>query len=329
MRVLFPDMEKIILPQSGLPFDDIRNLAADLPGHDEDALALTRSQLKERNFKNEPKLAGICEWYSAWSGRSPAIRRPLVTLFAGTHTLDNEIHGASASDFVLEEVTSIASGDSLINRLCHQHGAGLKVFDLALQIPVADISKEAALDEKGCAGTIAFGMEAIAGGADLLCISGIEKTASLSNIAILCLLAGLEAGDLLPNSKQAVERVEKALVLSKSHKHNPLEVLRRMGGRETAATCGAILAARSQHVPVLLAGYPALAAACILHALNPDSLGHCMFAQQSGVPAINRMLVDLNLDTVLEKPLSGNPASGVVLAFSVVQSACLLLQEKA
>ncbi len=34
---------------------------------------------------------------------------------------------------------------------------GLKVFDLALHLPTADLTAEAALDERGCAATMAFG----------------------------------------------------------------------------------------------------------------------------------------------------------------------------
>ena len=47
------------------------------------------------------------------------------------------------------------------------------------------------------------------------------------------------------------------------HLDDPLEVLRRLGGREIAAIAGAIFAARLQRIPVVLDGYTsAPAAAC-------------------------------------------------------------------
>ena len=52
---------------------------------------------------------------------------------------------------------------------------------------------------------------------------------------------------------------------------DPLEALRRVGGREFAAIAGAILAARMQKIPVLLDGVVATAAAAVLHAANPAS----------------------------------------------------------
>ena len=75
-------------------------------------------------------------------------------------------------------VENFAAGGAAINQICVAYDLGLKVFDLALDLPTGDITAEAALDEAGCAATMAFGMEAMAGGVDLLCIGemGIGNT---------------------------------------------------------------------------------------------------------------------------------------------------------
>jgi NaMN:DMB phosphoribosyltransferase len=75
-------------------------------------------------------------------------------------------------------VENFAAGGAAINQICVANDLGLKIFDLALEVPTADISVEAAMDERTCAATMAFGMEAIAGGTDLLCIGemGIGNT---------------------------------------------------------------------------------------------------------------------------------------------------------
>uniref|UniRef100_UPI0019534CEB nicotinate-nucleotide--dimethylbenzimidazole phosphoribosyltransferase n=1 Tax=Proteus mirabilis TaxID=584 RepID=UPI0019534CEB len=77
---------------------------------------------------------------------------------------------------------------------------------------------------------------------------------------------------------------------NRDHLADPLEVLRRVGGRDIAALVGAILAARLQRIPVLLDGYVVTAAAAILHALQPSSLDHCMAAHRSAEPAHGRVL---------------------------------------
>ena len=49
---------------------------------------------------------------------------------------------------------------------------------ISLDMPTGDIVEEPAIDEKACVATMAFGMEAIAGGTDLLCVGelGIGNT---------------------------------------------------------------------------------------------------------------------------------------------------------
>jgi nicotinate-nucleotide--dimethylbenzimidazole phosphoribosyltransferase len=65
-----------------------------------------------------------------------------------------------------------------VNQICKTFDLGLKVFELALEKPTKDITQEAAMAEADCAATMAYGMEAIAGGCDLLCIGemGIGNT---------------------------------------------------------------------------------------------------------------------------------------------------------
>ncbi|MCE3519243.1 nicotinate-nucleotide--dimethylbenzimidazole phosphoribosyltransferase, partial [Escherichia coli] len=82
------------------------------------------------------------------------------------------------SSVTAQMVENFAAGGAAINQICIANDLGLKIFDLALEYPTADITEEAAMDEKTCAATMAFGMESIAGGTDLLCIGemGIVNT---------------------------------------------------------------------------------------------------------------------------------------------------------
>jgi nicotinate-nucleotide--dimethylbenzimidazole phosphoribosyltransferase len=88
--------------------------------------------------------------------------------------------------------------------------------------------------------------------------------------------------------------VRRALSLHKAHLDDPLEVLRRLGGREIAAMAGAILGARHQRVPVMLDGFVVCAAAAVLHALDPASLDHCLAGHVSAENALARALREIN-----------------------------------
>ncbi len=310
--------------ESGLPFDDFRNLARTLPVANEEAARHTGEQLEVLCALGS-KVGTLCEWYSRWSGRSPVVHRPLMTLFGGTHALTNELDQGTNVEWLLANVGEIAEGSSVVNRLCHQQDMGLKLFDLALQIPVENIAQEPALDEKSCAGTIAFGMEAIAGGSDLLAVCAIEDHLNVSNASILSVLNGVS---IKPDCSQSdiasdelEEAVAKAVEQAASHKSNPLEVLRRLGGRETAAICGAILAARTEHIPAVVGGFTGLAALTVLKALNEDAVSHCVLASSSADPVLNQVVQALGVPVILDASFSGHFGADVAIAVGMLKSA--------
>ena len=249
---------------SGLPFDDFRELLANLPGPDEAAVAAVRE--RDRSLTKPPgalgRLEAIAEWLAAWTGRPPAVNRPLVAVFAGNHGVTRQGVSPFPSEVTAQMVANFAAGGAAINQICIAHDLGLKVFDLALEMPTGDITEEAALDERACAATMAFGMESIAGGTDLLCIGemGIGNTTIAA--AIFHALYGGTAEEWTgPGTgaegeglRRKVAAVDKAVALHRPHLGDPLEVLRRLGGREIAAMAGAILAARMQRIPVIIDG---------------------------------------------------------------------------
>lgn len=315
---------------SGLPFDDIRELVKNLPGVDENSLSL----VKVRNGKIRSisgsfgQLEEICEWLSAWSGHSPAINRPLVALFAGSHPEAVQC----SSQAVADEVSNISAGGAAINSICAANDLGLKIFDLALQIPVGDITKDAALEERDCAATIAFGMEAIAGGADLLCLGAVEINNSISAGCVIAALQGGSPQDSIfiePQETADIEpsklaRIESALAVHDNHGDDPLEVLRLFGGREMAALCGAILAARVQHIPVILDGYTALVSAAILKALSNDAIDHCVIGQLNGGASMEKLAEKLGLPVLASLEIIAGNGCGAAIAAGIVKSAALI-----
>jgi nicotinate-nucleotide--dimethylbenzimidazole phosphoribosyltransferase len=176
---------------------------------------------------------------------------------------------------------------------------------------------------------MAFGMEAIAGGTDLLCIGemGIGNTTIAA--AINLALYGGEAedwvgpgtgseGDVLARKVAAVKQ---AVAFHREHLSDPLEVLRRLGGREIAAMAGAILAARMEKIPVLIDGYVATAAASILKAANPSALDHCLIGHVSGEPGHLRAIERLGKTPLLALGMRLGEGTGAALAAGIVKAA--------
>lgn len=267
---------------SGLPFDDIRDILSNLPMGDDTALQLVR----ERNGEMA-KVFGAAgthwmEWLAKWSGKSPAITRPLIALFAGNHKVGEYVMNVTNME-TIELVSHLAAGGAPVNQVCASNDIGLKVFDLALQFPVEDISSQEALDEKGSAATIGFGMEAIAGGVDILGLSAFGKGSEIANLVLLSLLYEIDPNTIKLDTsskvnKQILDHANKASKLHSAAKNEPLELLRRVGGREHSAIAGAIIAARTNHIPVVLSGATAFAIVSLLEREKSGSCDHCLFA---------------------------------------------------
>ena len=318
---------------TGLPFDDIRALLNSMPGPDSGAA----QQVAERDAQlTKPpgalgRLEEIAMWLATWTGRQPAITRPLVAIFAGNHGVTKQGVSPFPSDVTAQMVANFSAGGAAINQICITHDLGLKVFDLALELPTNDITENAAMDERTCAATMAFGMEAIAGGTDLLCIGemGIGNTTIAS--AIFFALFGGKAEDWVgPGTGHdakgialKADVIRRAIEFHKGHLNDPLEVLRRLGGREIAAMTGAILAGRAQRIPVVIDGFVATAAAGILWAAEPTSLDHCIFAHVSAEPAHQRALDAMNKDPLLNLGMRLGEGTGAALAAGIIKAAAL------
>lgn len=290
--------------QTASPFADIRQLAIS-PPQPGPAPALEQGG----------RLAEISAWLTAWTGKiPPAVNRPVVALYAGAR------QGVGPRGWARERLESIAAGGATVSRLAGVQGAGLEAFDLAIDRPSPDMVTKASMSEKEAAATMAFGMEALAKQPDLL-IPGVIVAEPARTAAAVCLaLFGGEASDWSDDPEPVAAAVARAR--AEGMGDDPLEILRQLGGRETAAVAGAILAARVQKVPVLLDGYAACAAAAIVRAIEPTAIDHCLAAHAGPVTGHAKLLETLGKQPLLSLDVGDEEGVGGVSALALVKLAC-------
>jgi nicotinate-nucleotide--dimethylbenzimidazole phosphoribosyltransferase len=185
------------------------------------------------------------------------------------------------------------------------------------------------MEEREAAGTFAFGMEAIADGPDLLIPGDMGIGNTTIAAAIYHALYGGRAADWVGRGAglddagwtRKAAAVERAVALHEAHRGDPLEILRRLGGREIAAIAGAILAARLQRIPVILDGYVVCAAAAILHACDAHALDHCIAGHVSAEGAHREVLRRLGKEPLLDLGMRLGEASGGALAAGLLKAA--------
>lgn len=314
------------------PLDDIRRLIAELPGPDRQAQAAV--QARERTLAKPPgalgRLEELTEWLAAWQGKpSPTVDRPRVAVFVSSHGVAARGVSAREPNAAPKMMETLAIGKAAVNQICASFDIGLKVCDLAVDIPTADIASGPAMDERGCAATIAFGMEATEGEVDLLCLGDLGVGGTTIAAAIFHALWGEAAHEWVAagGGLDAASLARKAAVVAEAvarhcdHHGDPLEMLRRLGGRDVAAMAGAIAAARIQRIPVLLDGIVAAAAAAILHHIDPRSIDHCRAAHRSAQPAHEKALARLGLSPLLDLDIALGQGTGAALAVALAKAA--------
>jgi nicotinate-nucleotide--dimethylbenzimidazole phosphoribosyltransferase len=314
------------------PFDDVRALLVKMPGPDKAAITAARQREAEltKPARSLGRLEDIAAFLAGWQGSPrPRVEKPLVAVFAGNHGVAEQGVSPYPQSVTAAMVANFQAGGAAINQICKTFDLSLKVYELALEKPTGDITQGSALDERTCAGTIAFGMEALASEPDLLVLGemGIGNTTSAA--AIFHALYGGEAENWVGRGtgvddaglKRKAEAVRAAVALHKAHLADPLEILARLGGREIAAMAGAILAARLRRTPVLIDGFVVTSAAAVLHALDNTALDHCLAGHVSAERAHREALERLGKAPLLDLGMRLGEGSGAALAVAIVKAA--------
>lgn len=320
------------MPALSPAYADVLELLTIVPDGDEAAVAAVRahdSQLT-KPAGSLGQLENLVEFLARWQGRAkPRLDNPMVTIFAGNHGVTDQGVSAFPREVTAQMVANFTNGGAAISQICALHEINLRVFELALELPTGDITQEPALDDRMCAATIAYGMEAIAGKPDLICIGemGIGNTTVAA--AIFAALYGGAGADWVGRGTgvddagltRKADAVDRALARHQGELDHPLAILARLGGREIAAMLGALLAARHQKVPVIVDGFVATSAAAIAHAVNPAAIDHCLFAHVSAESGHARALAAMGQKGLLDLGMRLGEGSGAALAAVLAKTA--------
>lgn len=313
-------------------FAEIRRIITALPGPDQAAIAATEA--RDQTLTKPPgalgRLEELAKWLAAWQGRHPPrAEHPRICVFAGNHGVAARGVSAFPQEVTKQMVANFLAGGAAVNQLSGLIDADLQVYELDLDHPTADFTQGPAMDEAECCRAIAYGMTAVVDGLDILCVGemGIANTTSGAAIAHALFGGTAEdwtgAGTGVTGSAYAakITAVRDGVALHHAYKNDPLEILRRLGGRELAAIVGAIIAARMARTPVLLDGYTTTAAAAILWKIDPAALDHCQVGHLSAEGAHRRLCEALGKKPILDLGMRLGETSGAALAVSVLKAA--------
>jgi nicotinate-nucleotide--dimethylbenzimidazole phosphoribosyltransferase len=164
---------------------------------------------------------------------------------------------------------------------------------------------------------------------------GIGNTTASSAIVAAVTRATVEAvtgrgtGVTDPAMAHKAEVIRHALARLRPDAHDPLDVLAKVGGFEIGGLVGVILGTAARRCPVLLDGLIATAAALLAVGLVPRVRDYLIAGHRSVEPGHTVALQSLDLIPVLELDMRLGEGTGGVLALTIVEAACRLLDDMA
>lgn len=312
--------------------DDLRTACNDRPNGDEDAAqaAIARQAVLTKPPGSLGRLEEAAILLARWQAREkPALDRVHVLIFAGSHGVTARGVSAFPAEVTAQMVANFSAGGAAINQLAKQSGAILTVTPLEIERPTADFTQAPAMEEADFLTAVQTGFDAVPEGADLISLGemGIGNTTAAA--ALAAVLFGGGGADWVGRGtgvddaglSRKAEAVDAALACHGEALSDPLEALRRVGGRELAAMFGAALSARQKRIPLLLDGFVCGAAVAPLARLGEDGLAHAIAGHVSAEPGHRKLLAELGLRPLLDLDMRLGEGSGACLAINILRAA--------
>ncbi|WEG15323.1 nicotinate-nucleotide--dimethylbenzimidazole phosphoribosyltransferase [Alkalihalophilus pseudofirmus] len=285
----------------------------------------------------------------------PKVSPAGVLVFAADHGIAAEGVSAFPQEVTEQMVMNFLNGGAAINVFSRQIGAALKVVDIGV---AGEIDHDALIVDKVRNGTRNFleedamtydeAVEAIAVGrrqAEKLIEEGIESIIlgemgianTTSSSALLAVLTGKPVKDLVgygtgitnERLQHKIEVINQSIENRKANAADPIDVLRKLGGLEIAGMTGAMLCAAERRVPIILDGFISTVAALIAVRMAPVCEDYMIVGHQSVEPGHLTAVEALEKKPLVNLGLRLGEGSGAAVAFSIIESACRMLNEMA
>ena len=311
---------------------DLTGLADSLPSAD--AAAAEGARARQDSLTKPPgslgRLEEIAEFMAAWRATArPEIWKAQALVFAGNHGICAQGVNPYPQEVTAQMVANFQNGGAAINQLCRVSGAELDVIALDLDRPTGDFTQGPAMSEAETLDALNRGAAAVDDGADVLILGemGIGNSTVAAALTTACFggsvadWVGPGTGSDPAGIARKADAIDRGLKRHASARGDAGAMLSALGGREQAAICGAVLAARAARIPVILDGFICTAAAAVLYAADPRLLDHCLVGHASAEPGHRKLLAAISKRPVLEFEMRLGEGSGAALALGIVRAA--------
>lgn len=286
----------------------------------------------QKQLTKPPGSLGKLEEYAcfmaAWQGNErPEIKLAQALVFAGNHGVCNQGVNPFPQEVTMAMVENFRNGGAAINQLATHSNADLNIVLLSDGLATSDITVGPAMTEQECLEAINSGAAAVNLKTDILLLGEMGIGNSTVSSA-LCLgtfggvgsdWVGAGTGSDSEGIIKKAKVIERARAVNREGLNTPFQILMSLGGREQAAICGALIAARLNSIPVIIDGFIASSAIAPLISV-PEIYDHVIFAHQSAEAGHGRLLNKLGKVPMFDLGMRLGEGSGAALALNIIRA---------
>lgn len=280
------------------------------------------------------------------------IEKKHLLVFAADNGVVAEGVASSPQSVTLMQTVNLTRAKTGASVLAKHFGCEITVCDVGVN---ADIRDKAVMNRKiaygtqnmvkGPAMTRSQALTAIFTGAqlaretpaDVIGIGemGIGNTTTSSAILSVLLGADVEAvtgrggGVTDEGFRRKKDAIRRAIAVNSPDRSDVVDVLRKVGGFDIAAMCGAFLGAAATHRPVVIDGFISAVAALCAVRLCPHAQGYLVPSHASYEIGYRLAMDAMNLEPMLLLGMRLGEGSGCPLAFEVLDAACAVINDMA
>lgn len=286
----------------------------------------------------------------------PRLLRPAVVVMAGDHGVAARGISAYPAEVTPQMVLNFLAGGAAINVLARHVGARVVVVDMgvAAELPphpellarkvalgTRDFSVEPAMSRAQACQAVEAGIAVadavIAAGADVIAAGDMGIGNTTASSAIVAALTGLGAAEVTGRGTgvgdgalaRKIALIDAALALHRPRPDDGLDVLAKVGGFEIGGLAGVAIGAAARGTPVVVDGFISGAAALLACALAPATRSYLIAGHRSVERGHLAVFRALDIEPLVDLGLRLGEGTGAVLAVSLCQAACKILDEMA
>ncbi|MCB5160774.1 nicotinate-nucleotide--dimethylbenzimidazole phosphoribosyltransferase [Marinomonas algarum] len=289
---------------------------------------------------------------------TPDVSKPKMIVFAADHGVVAQGISLFPQEVTPQMVMNFLQGGAAVSVFCQQHQVPLRVVDVGVNADLVphpllgvrkvaygsqDFSQHAAMTSKQVALAIQAGVEeandAMDDGVNLLMFGemGIGNTGVSS--CMMTVLMGISAQDSAGRGtgldasgvSHKAKIIEQSIARAEQETGQTMDcwsaqtLAEQVGGFEIIAMAGAMLQCAQRQTAFVVDGFICTVALLFAQKVSPNVVEYAIFAHQSHEKAHSRLLKHLKADAILALDLRLGEGSGAILAYPLIQSACVFL----